>query len=334
MTTETETFHPEHRFEDFDIHPKLKENIAKKGYVHPTPIQDGAIPHILEGRDVIGIASTGTGKTAAFLLPLITKVFGDRKKEFVLILAPTRELALQIKEEFDIFAAGSGLLTALLIGGAHMDKQISDLRRGPNFIIGTPGRIKDLVERQYLNLAPCNNIVLDEVDRMLDMGFINDIRHILSLIQEKRQSLFFSATMDKEIRKLADQFLSNPKEISVAPQATAAATVEQGLVGDDARATAVERAARFFQQLHIMAVAQQHIGSQQAAERSTGNQDSCHQRFRPLGRRFRPRGNSARSRRRKGRRETSGADRSTAPCARGSSHRACANALASRPGLQ
>ena len=220
VTTEMEAFHPEHKFADFAIHPKLKENIAKKGYAHPTPIQDGAIPHVLEGRDVIGIASTGTGKTAAFLLPLITKVFGDRKKEFVLIMAPTRELALQIKEEFDIFAAGSGLLTALLIGGAHMDRQIADLRRGPNFIIGTPGRIKDLVEREYLNHSPCNNIVLDEVDRMLDMGFINDIRHILSLIQEKRQSLFFSATMEQEIRNLALKFLNDPITVTIKSRAT------------------------------------------------------------------------------------------------------------------
>ena len=220
QVTETEEFQPEHRFVDFAIHPKLKENIAKRDYVHPTPIQDGAIPHILKGRDVIGIANTGTGKTAAFLLPLIHKVFEGKRKQTALIIVPTRELALQIQEELVIFAAGSGLRSALCIGGAHMDRQIADLRRQPPFIIGTPGRLKDLIERGYLDISHCNNVVLDEVDRMLDMGFIQDIKHLLSLIQQDRQSLFFSATMDGKTRELALKFLNNPVTVTIKSRST------------------------------------------------------------------------------------------------------------------
>lgn len=220
QTTETEVYHPEHRFADFEMHSKLKKNIADRGYVHPTPIQDGAIPRVLEGRDVIGIANTGTGKTAAFLLPLIHKTF-KHKTEKALIIVPTRELALQIEEELRIFSAGSGLRAALCIGGAHMNDQIRSIARDPSFVIGTPGRLKDLIERKKLHLGEFNNIVLDEVDRMLDMGFIKDIKFLVSLMAEPRQSLFFSATMPREIAELAKKFLHDPVTISVKTRATA-----------------------------------------------------------------------------------------------------------------
>ncbi|MEI8103547.1 MAG: DEAD/DEAH box helicase [Candidatus Moraniibacteriota bacterium] len=221
QTVDTEPFQPEHRFVDFEIHPKLKENIAKRDYIHPTPIQDGSIPHILKGRDVIGIANTGTGKTAAFLLPLIHKVFEGKQKQSAIIIVPTRELAVQIQDELVLFAQGSGLRSALCIGGAHMDRQIADLRRKPAFVIGTPGRLKDLIERGYLDISHCNNVVLDEVDRMLDMGFIADIRHLLSLVHTERQSMFFSATMDPTTRGLALKFLNNPVTVTIKSRATA-----------------------------------------------------------------------------------------------------------------
>ncbi len=228
VKTEEEVYNPTHRFADFEMHSALKRNVADKGYVHPTPIQDGAIPHILKGRDVIGVANTGTGKTAAFLLPLIHKTF-KHKAEKALIIVPTRELALQIEEELRDFSKGSGLKSALCIGGAHMDVQIRSLRRGPSFVIGTPGRLKDLIERQELDLTTFNNIVLDEVDRMLDMGFIKDIKYLVSLMAEPRQSLFFSATMPREIAELAKKFLTDPITVAVKTRATSE-NVEQDIV--------------------------------------------------------------------------------------------------------
>jgi ATP-dependent RNA helicase RhlE len=228
QTTETKAFNPQHRFADFEMHSKLKANIAASGYEHPTPIQDGAIPHILNGRDVIGIANTGTGKTAAFLLPLINKTF-KHKTEKALIVVPTRELALQIEEELRKFSKGSGLNSALCIGGAHISEQLRSLSRDPSFVIGTPGRLKDLVERKKLHLAVFNNIVLDEVDRMLDMGFIKDIKYLVALLKTPRQSLFFSATMPKEIAELAQKFLNDPVTITIRSRATSE-NVDQNIV--------------------------------------------------------------------------------------------------------
>lgn len=228
QTTETEAFNPQHRFADFEMHSKLKANVAKAGYVHPTPIQDGAIPHILEGRDLIGVANTGTGKTAAFLLPLIHKTF-KHKTEKVLIVVPTRELALQIEDELRKFADGSGLRSALCIGGSHMGDQVRSLSRDPSFVIGTPGRLKDLIERRKLHLAEFNNVVLDEVDRMLDMGFINDIKYLIALLKTPRQSLFFSATMPREIAELAKKFSHDAVTITIKSRATSE-NVDQDVV--------------------------------------------------------------------------------------------------------
>lgn len=228
QTTETEVYNPKHRFADFEMHSKLKANVAEKGYVHPTPIQDGAIPHILAGRDVIGIANTGTGKTAAFLLPLIHKTF-KHKTEKVLIIVPTRELALQIEDELRDFSRGSGLHSSLCIGGAHIMEQMRSLARNPSFVIGTPGRLKDLIERKKLDLSGFGNIVLDEVDRMLDMGFINDIKYLVALMKTPRQSLFFSATMPREIAELAKKFLNDPVTIAIKSRATSE-NVDQDVV--------------------------------------------------------------------------------------------------------
>lgn len=221
-------FVPKYRFEDFSFDGKLKQNIVNKGYVTPTPIQDEAMPHIIKGRDVVGIANTGTGKTAAFLLPLIQKILINRGQK-VLIIAPTRELAQQIQQEFIGFAHGLSLYSALLIGGASMGFQIGALRRNPHFIIGTPGRMKDLIARKVLRLENCRSVVLDEADRMLDMGFIQDIKMLLAMLPKERHTLFFSATISSEIENLIQTFLINPVMISVKSQETAE-NVEQDVI--------------------------------------------------------------------------------------------------------
>ncbi len=182
-------------FADFPLSPILLENITHKGYTTPTPIQKGAIPAILDGKDVIGVANTGTGKTAAFLIPLINKVFGN-KTQRVLIIAPTRELALQIQEELRVFARGMGIFSVLCIGGMSINRQKSELRRFPHFVIGTPGRIKDLIGEKALTLSSFGNVVLDETDRMVDIGFITDIKYFISLLPQDRQSLFFSIRLN------------------------------------------------------------------------------------------------------------------------------------------
>lgn len=212
------TKHPEYvvnsEFKDFSIDERLKRNIFAKGYKTPTPIQDQAICLLLEGKDLIGIANTGTGKTAAFLIPLIDKVLKNRREQ-VLIITPTRELAAQIKDELVSFSTGLGIYCALCIGGSNMKRQIQDLKRNPNFVIGTPGRIKDLLLSRRLNLENFGSVVLDEADHMVDIGFIKDIKYIISLLPQKRQSLFFSATIDGKVREIINSFVRNPVTVSV-----------------------------------------------------------------------------------------------------------------------
>lgn len=205
-----------HQFADFDVNPIIKTNIASKGYITPSPIQDQTIPQGLAGQDVIGIANTGTGKTAAFAVPALHRVMSDKVSK-VLIIAPTRELAQQIEDEARSIAKGSGLTGALLIGGSAMGPQLKDLRNKPRIVIGTPGRIKDHLERRTLDLSTFNIVVLDEVDRMLDMGFVNDVREILSNLAPlaQRQSFFFSATMDPRVRTLIETFSNDPVTVSI-----------------------------------------------------------------------------------------------------------------------
>ncbi len=214
VTEEIPNFKPEHSFLDFKIEESLKGNILKKGYTNPTPIQDRAVPHILVGQDVVGIANTGTGKTAAFLIPLIDKVLKNRKEK-ILIMVPTRELATQIDDELKDFASMLSVFSVCCVGGAPIVRQMSNLRRMNNFIIGTPGRLKDLVERRAINLAEFKTVVLDEADRMLDMGFIHDMRFMMSKMPAMRQTLFFSATMSPEVSALIKDFLREPVSISV-----------------------------------------------------------------------------------------------------------------------
>jgi len=207
---------------------RLKANITAHHYVTPTPIQDKAIPEALRGADVVGVANTGTGKTAAFLIPLINKMLLDRREK-ALIVAPTRELAIQIDEELKGFARGLNIYSAVCVGGASIGKQISDLRRNPNFIVGTPGRIQDLMERKLIDLSKVSSVVLDEADRMLDMGFIVPVRMMLAAMPAKRHSLFFTATLSREVDALVATFLSNPVKISVKTGDTAE-TVDQDIV--------------------------------------------------------------------------------------------------------
>ncbi|MFA5009352.1 MAG: DEAD/DEAH box helicase [Candidatus Paceibacterota bacterium] len=205
---------PKNKFIDFKIDNRLKISVNRKGYQNPTPIQDQTIPLVLENKDVVGIANTGTGKTAAFLLPTINKVLLN-KNEKVIILVPTRELALQIEKEFKEFTAGLRIFSVICIGGTNIKKQFFDLKTNHNFIIGTPGRIKDLIQRKSLNLSFFKTVVLDEADRMLDMGFIDDIKFLMSKMPENKQVLCFSATVPLEIESLINDFLKNPIKISV-----------------------------------------------------------------------------------------------------------------------
>lgn len=206
---------PKFSFADFAVDPLIKRNIEAKDYVTPTPIQDQTIPLVLEGKDVIGVADTGTGKTAAFGIPLLHQLMANPGHK-VLIMAPTRELAQQINEDFRSFATGSGLYSTLLIGGVGIGGQMRELKTNPQIIIGTPGRIKDHIERKTLQLNRVNKVVLDEVDRMLDMGFINDIRRILGQLPPERQSLFFSATVDSKVGELIKQFSEEPVTVTIA----------------------------------------------------------------------------------------------------------------------
>jgi superfamily II DNA/RNA helicase len=211
---EEEVFEPVHTFADFGFDKRLQFNIDAHGYVNPTPIQDGAIPFVLEGRDLIGLANTGTGKTAAFLLPTIQRML-HKQVGRCLILVPTRELAVQIEEEFRMFARGLQMYATLVVGGASVNKQLSSLARRPQFIIATPGRLKDLLENYGLKLEEFDALVLDEADRMLDMGFIRDIRAIMSHIREDRQTLFLSATITPDIEQLITTILKDPATVSV-----------------------------------------------------------------------------------------------------------------------
>ncbi len=211
--TEKVEYVPANSFQDFDVHKKIMDNIVIKGFTKPTAIQDQTIPLVLQGKDVVGIANTGTGKTAAFAIPMIHDLITHMDHRAI-IMAPTRELAQQIMEECFSFGKGCGLRSALLIGGASMSLQRRDLRTNPRVVIGTPGRIKDHIQQGTLPLSLFNFVVLDEVDRMLDMGFINDITSILGRVSPVRQSLFFSATMEPKIARLIEQFSKDPVTVS------------------------------------------------------------------------------------------------------------------------
>jgi superfamily II DNA/RNA helicase len=220
-------------FESLGLSPEILKAVADSGYTTPTPIQAEAIPVVLKRRDVIGIAQTGTGKTASFTLPMIEMLSRGRAKARMpraLVLEPTRELADQVSESFDRYSKYSKLSHALLIGGVSMDEQVKKLDRGVDVLIATPGRLMDHFERGRILLSQVNILVIDEADRMLDMGFIPDVEKICKLLPFTRQTLFYSATMPPEIQRLTDQFLHNPARIEVSRPATTATNITQELV--------------------------------------------------------------------------------------------------------
>ncbi len=220
-------------FADLGLSDQLLRAIGDSGYDVPTPIQKGAIPSVLMGKDLIGIAQTGTGKTAGFVLPMIDILAEGRSRARMprsLILEPTRELAAQVSENFEKYGKYHKLSMALLIGGVQMGDQVKALEKGVDVLIATPGRLMDLFSRGKIMLNDCNLLVIDEADRMLDMGFIPDIEEICTKLPKQRQTLLFSATMPAPIKKLADKFLTDPKTIEVARPATANVNIEQRLI--------------------------------------------------------------------------------------------------------
>ncbi len=222
------------RFEDLGLDPVLLTNIDRQGYTAPTPIQARAIPPVLEGRDLLGLAQTGTGKTAAFALPVLNAFAqskgGSRgRNPRVLVLAPTRELVSQVAEAFDTYGRGLGVRTTVIYGGVSQAPQVKALQRGVDVILATPGRLIDLLGQGHVRLGSVGLVVLDEADRMLDMGFIKPIQKIVSHLPRDRQSLLFSATMPKSIRSLAEDLLVDPVEVAVEPKVKTAPKIEQAL---------------------------------------------------------------------------------------------------------
>ncbi|MBT7527367.1 MAG: DEAD/DEAH box helicase, partial [Rhodospirillales bacterium] len=221
--------------------------VTDAGYETPTPIQEQAIPYVLMGRDILGCAQTGTGKTASFTLPMIDILSQGRARARMprsLILTPTRELAAQIAENFTIYGKYSKLSMALLIGGESFGPQVAKLDRGVDVLIATPGRLIDHFERGRILLTDAKILVIDEADRMLDMGFIPDVERIASFLPKIKQTLFFSATFPKEVKRLADKFLMNPKEITITPKTSAAETVEHFLISAPGKDTGKQAALR------------------------------------------------------------------------------------------
>lgn len=222
-------FVPGFKFQDLDIDRRLKANLESKGFVTPTPIQDQALKTVLEGKDVLGVANTGTGKTLVYLIPLVQKIIQNRKEK-VLVIVPTRELAEQINDHLYAITKDLQVFSVECTCGNNIRRQIIGIRRGSQFIIGTPGRLKDLRERKVLDLSQITNIVLDEVDRMLDMGFVNEIKDIIAGLPDARQSLFFSATVDHKVEELIRMILKKDYSKVVASNGQTAQNVEQNVV--------------------------------------------------------------------------------------------------------
>ncbi len=222
-------------FEELQLHPLLLKALNNKGYLKPSPIQEKAIPHILEGRDVLGCAQTGTGKTAAFALPIIQNLMKDspqnhrKKKIRSLILTPTRELALQIAENFNEYGAHTDFICTVSFGGVSAAPQIEALRRGTDILVATPGRLNDLIQQKEVSLNALEIFVLDEADRMLDMGFIHDVKKVIALLPKKRQTLLFSATMPEEIQALTRKILYKPVTVEVTPVSSTVDTIDASL---------------------------------------------------------------------------------------------------------
>ncbi len=218
-------------FEQLNLIKPILRALQEEEYTSPTPIQEQSIPIVLEGHDLLGCAQTGTGKTAAFSIPILQKLYGVNAKGGIkaLILTPTRELAIQIGESFDAYGRYAGLRHTVIFGGVSQNPQVEDLRRGVSILVATPGRLLDLISQGFISLKALEYFVLDEADRMLDMGFIHDIKRILPLLPQRRQSLFFSATMPPEIEALAGRILHNPQKVEVTPVSSTVETIDQSV---------------------------------------------------------------------------------------------------------
>lgn len=227
---ESKPYVSERFIKDLPVHPRLVECLLRKGFERPTEIQDRTLEALLEHRDLLGIAQTGTGKTAAFLVPIINHLLSHNRKQFALVVVPTRELALQVEEEFKTMSKGLGLYSTSLIGGTNINRDIMNLRRPSHIVIGTPGRILDLVNRRELDLRVFNTLVLDEFDRMLDMGFVHDVKKILFGMQARKHTLLFSATLDKTQQELIDSILHKPVTVKVTQGDTTATHINQDII--------------------------------------------------------------------------------------------------------
>ena len=222
-------------FEDLSLSKSIQKAVFEEGYTEPTPIQEQSIPLVLSGRDLVGCAQTGTGKTAAFAIPIIHqlhRIVGSSKKAKVvraLVVTPTRELAVQIGQNFDTYAKYTNLTQLTIFGGVSQNPQVDTLRQGVDVLIATPGRLLDLHKQGFINLDHLHTLVLDEADQMLDMGFVNDVKKIVKLTPKNRQTLLFSATMPIAIRELAEMFLTDPATVTVSPVSSTAEKVEQRL---------------------------------------------------------------------------------------------------------
>ena len=223
------------KFSDLGLIEPLERAVSESGYTEPTPIQKAAIPHLLEGRDLLGCAQTGTGKTAAFALPILNRLVkynrrAEQRQTRVLVLTPTRELAIQIYDSFREYGKHLKIRSAVIYGGVGQGPQVKALAGGVDVLIATPGRLLDLIQQKYLNLRTLDVFVLDEADRMLDMGFIHDIRKVIAMLPEHRQNLFFSATMPPDIKRLADTILRDPVTVEVAPVSSTAERIDQAVM--------------------------------------------------------------------------------------------------------
>ncbi|TWR24566.1 DEAD/DEAH box helicase [Mucilaginibacter achroorhodeus] len=222
-------------FTDLKLIEPILKALQTEGYTSPTPIQQQAIPYILQRRDLLGCAQTGTGKTAAFAIPTLQLLFNDKlqhreqKSIKALVLTPTRELAIQIGDSFTAYGRNTGLKNLVIFGGVSQNPQVDALRRGVDILVATPGRLLDLMNQGYVHINQIKMLILDEADRMLDMGFVNDVKKIIAKVPAKRQTLFFSATMPKEIQSLADSILNNPERVEVAPVSSTADTIQQAV---------------------------------------------------------------------------------------------------------
>jgi ATP-dependent RNA helicase RhlE len=230
ITIEVKDYVSDRSFNDLPIRAELKNALAEKGFTRPTEIQDKTIEILLEGRDLLGIAQTGTGKTGAFLIPIIEQLIGNKKKNYALIMVPTRELATQVEDEFKSMSKGLNLFSSCFIGGTNINRDMQNLRRPAHVIIGTPGRLLDLVSRRMLDLKQFNTLVLDEFDRMLDMGFVHDVKRVIGGMQNRQHTLLFSATLDKTQESLIGGILRDPARIKVSTGDSTGDHIDQDIV--------------------------------------------------------------------------------------------------------